>query len=84
MPRFQYSLRGLFIVTTLLAVSFSLMRISFRYGELFGEILLVSTVGGSIGYLFRAAWGALIGVVVSWLLFALVVFYLLAFVVSDL
>jgi hypothetical protein len=81
MRRFRYSLRGLLLVTTLLAISFSLIRTcTLHYPDepedwqwicfCVGVHLLVCTVGGAVGYLVGArrgaAFGAALFVLLSW------------------
>ena len=78
MRRFRYSIRGLLLVTTLLAISFSLIRASHwpdEPAEIWqaicfqeGVLLLVCTAGGAAGYLVGAVRGALIGVALTALL----------------
>ena len=82
MRRFRYSLRGLLLVTTLLAIAFSLLRAAFVYEPLrelsliCGILLLVCTIGGSFGYLLGARRGAIIGVAVLLALFLAVCLFL--------
>jgi hypothetical protein len=84
MRRFRYSLRGLLLVTTLLAISFSLIRASFVYEHvrelslICGIHLLVITIGGAFGYLLGAVRGTIIGAAVSLALFWAVVCLFLA------
>jgi len=75
MRRFQYGLRGLLVVTTMLAISFSLIRTGLHsdwwgksYGGyvcpaclVVGVYLLAGTLGGSIGFLVAARKGAVFG-----------------------
>jgi hypothetical protein len=89
MRRFQYNLRGLLLVTTLLAVSFSLIRTSRFFADgpnseqelgcwIVGIHLLLGTVGGAAGFLLSGnTKGATIGVISAALLFWA---YLLVFV----
>jgi hypothetical protein len=76
MRRFRYSLRGLLLVATLLAISFSLIRTCMSHYPdepedwqwicfCVGVHLLVCTVGGAAGYLVGARRGAKIGVALS-------------------